>query len=808
MTYDDGTPPRAPQRRASSSDGLLERWYRSLVGHRVSWLGVCLLIPAALAFYVPTEFDSSLRIWFLDDDPDVAAYDAFLDRFESDEFIAIGVEGDVYTPEFVADLERLTEALEPIDGVLSVTSLANVDTVELVGETLVTRPLIAEIPTDAVDWAALQRRVEGDRLLRDLVSDDARASLVMVEVAHFEDIDRKVELVRDVRRAGVEQMPTRTLHLAGNPVIDEAFLVGSIEDLMIFAPLTMLVVVIAIFLLFRSVWATLVPAAVVGLTLVTTLGIAGALGYQLNLITNIIIPLTMAVGVADCIHLISGYRERLKRGLARPEALKTAWRELFLPCLITTLTTAAGLGSLLVASLEPLRQFAWMGALAVLLAIIYTLVLVPVAFSFLPPPPTGHLQQKRLFTRLLVGIADLSWHRHRWVLGGAFAVALFAAAGLPRLDVGADFQRYFGSDDPIHIDADFIDNRLGGTGSVEVLVEAPDIREPRVLRQLERVETYFADKDATTWTLSPASIVKLLHERYFGDPDRYRLPDTLPRTAQLLEMVRGTDLFESHITAGNHLGRLTVRVRATQYKSIIDDMEEAEAVVADTFTDGTTARITGIGKLVANLDNYILRSQVRSFLLAFVVIGLMICLLFRSLRMGLWALVPNALPLLLVIGTMGWLGILLDVATVMVASILLGLIVDDTVHFLARFRLEEREALRSGSREPVRRALFLTGTGTGRALLTTTVVLTCAFWTLFFSNFEPNRAFGIVTGAAIAVALVFDLVVLPSVIRWLPLERLARRSRSQISDLRSPSSALGSRFSDLEPPSASRDLPA
>lgn len=749
------------------------RFYDLLVGHRKVVLVLMILTGLLLGSQTPTEFDNSLTIWFLDDDPDVRSYNEFLELFETDEFLAVAiVADDIFQPDVLTDVDRLTTALGGLERVLRATSLTSAESVELVehenGRTLRTFQLMEEFPDSPEAVEALRARVRGDRLTSQLVADDDTAALIVLDIPHFEDLEEKFILARNVDALCKDMLPDRQVHIAGSAVIDETMARYSQRDMSIFGPLSALVICLVLLALYRSFWATALPMVVIALTMMSTTGIAGIVGVKLNIITTVLVPLGLAVSVAGCVHVISGYRERLQLKLSKEDALRTAFCELALPCVITSVTTAAGLGSLLVTTLAPLRQFGWMGATVVTFALIYTLTLVPIAYSYLPAPKVDKKHETRFMTRLLTYIAKTSWAKPRIIVGLSLVVCAFALAGIPQLRAGADFQRYYHPDDPVLLAAQFVDNRLGGSLSVEVLVEAEDVRTPEIMRGFEEVEAYFDEMEAIGYIMSPAKLVKTLNERYFGDSERYVVPDSLAANAQLLELIIGEQIYRDHFTTDATAGRLSARVVATEYHELVDQREETEQIVAAAFPSAR-ARVTGLGKLIVNLDDYIIVSQIRSVGLAFVIVGLLICIMFRSLRFGFYALIPNATPLLLVIGSMGWLGVTLDVANVMIASILLGLIVDDTVHFLARFKLEEQRAAAAGRPDCLQEALWASGVGTGRALLSTTVILAAAFWTQLFASFRINQTFGLLAGTAVCLALICDLVVLPSVIKLIPL---------------------------------------
>lgn len=740
---------------------------------RRPWLaiGACVLLAGGLAAFARVEIDTRLEIWFLEGDPAVETYDRYVERFQTDEFAAVAIMADdVFTADVLTIVDEVGARLAAVSGAIDVVSLATADRVQSDGATLSIAPLFEEVPTNPAELSALRTIVRDDRLLRGLVSANDDATVILVEHIQFVDLADKAEFAREIRRICDEGIGPGNYRAAGNAFVDEALQAYTERDLRVLAPMTLLAILVITFGLFRNFWCTAVPAVVIGLTLASTVGLAGVFGVKLNIITTIVLPLAVAVGVADGVHVIAGFRERLGRGLAPPEALRSAWVELLFPCVITTLTTAAGLSSLVAANLTPIRQFGWMGAATVIFALLYTLILVPAVFSLVPPPPP-RLASEGVFGRALAFVADVSWRRHRRVILTVGVLIALAIVGTLRIEVGADFAAYFKPSDPVFQASRYIDENLGGTGSVDLMIEADDIREPQVLAAIEAFEDHFGDNPAVLATESPSTLVKTLHERYFGDAERYRLPPTLAGAAQLLSQSEGTTTHDRLMLVDYSAARVRARLRASDYRALLDQMEAYEVYTAELFEGVADAEITGIGKLVANLDQYIIRSQIRSFLLAFATVGILLGLFFRSPHFGVWALVPNALPILMVLGVMGWFGILLDVGTVMVASIMLGLIVDDTVHYLARYRLEYRRLTPEQREDPERLRLCAreTGIGTGRAIAATSVILACGFWVSLFASFQPNINFGMMCGAAALIALVCDLVALPAVIRLFPL---------------------------------------
>ena len=748
-----------------------DKIYGAIVARPNLAIVACIALALGLGSFVKPDIDTSLRIWFLEDDPDVATYDRYIERFETDEFVAVGLTfDDVFTPEGLQTISDVSDALLALEPIRRVNGLATLDLVERQGDALVAAPLFETIPTETAALDALRDRVHADPLLRGMLSADGRSTIVIAEHPPFEDLAEKAAFAVVVRDALDEVLGDRVYHAAGNAFLEQAIQSYTWRDLFLLAPLTVIMIALVTAALFRNFWCTVVPAAIVGLTLASAVGIAGMFGVKLNMITTIVIPLSMAVGIADSVHLLAGYRERLADGLAPNEALQNAWRELLFPCLVTTATTALGLGSLLTANLVPIRQFGWMGAATVVFALLYTLVLVPAVFSRVSAPaPAARRERTGALHWALDRTARFAWSRYRVVLFVNAGLIALAVVGMTRIEVGADFANYFRDDDPITLDMRWLDAELGGTGSIDVLIEADDIREPELLARIAQAQQRMESFDAVQDSDSPAELAMLLHERWFGDPERRRIPDTLAASAQLLSQTEGTSIHDRLMVVDYSAGRIRGRFENSGLRELIDGMDAFEAELDTVFEGHGTAQLTGIGKLIANLDRYIIESQVRSFVVAFATVAILLGLFFRSWHIGVWALVPNALPIVFALGLMGWLGIQLDVGTVMVASIMLGLIVDDTVHYLARYRREWRLAGQPSDAEAQEAIAYRTGVGTGRALTTTSVILASSFFLSLGASFQPNLNFGVMCGLSTLIALACDLVSLPSVIRLWPL---------------------------------------
>jgi predicted RND superfamily exporter protein len=423
--------------------------------------------------------------------------------------------------------------------------------------------------------------------------------------------------------------------------------------------------------------------------------------------------------------------------------------------------------SLLTSQLVPIREFGAVAALGVILAFAITMVFVPVGLSFLKPPSARALASHRrgLLTRVLITLGRVGTRHARLVSAVSVLLSVAGVCFLIRLEAGTNAIEYFKTTDPVRRSIDFIDTRIVGTLSLEFLLEGEQegaFKEPAALAKMEALSSYLDGLPGVTRTYSIVDYLKEMNRvMHGGNPLHYSLPSTREGTAQYLLLMEGSDDLEEMIQDDCRIARVSARIRMEDSMALTAKVDEIEQYLQANFTDTLTAKATGLPKLMHEMEAYLLSSQIRSFSLAFVVIVITMAMMLKSFKLGLFAMIPNFLPVLLTMGIMGAAGFRLDVGTVTIASIVLGLVVDDTIHFLHRFREEVRR--RQDSSEAVRASIQ----GVGKAIFSTSIILALSFWVLCLASFRPNIHFGLLSGIAILVAMFADLLVLPAAITLL-----------------------------------------
>lgn len=749
--------------------GIGARLYGWVAGRKA--LVAALLVAATVAMGAGAahlNFDNSYEIWFVEGDPALVAYDEFLELFGSDEALIVLLEargGDPLADDELRVVERMSTALGELKHVHDVWSLTHMEALEDTGGALEIRRLVEEIPVSAERAAHVRELVGASPLYAPLISKSGKAASIILHLEHTEgSFDPKARLVREVRAKAAELADGRRHWITGGAAFDEAVYRHSEEDTLTYTPLMGLVIAVTLGWLFRSVAAVVLPFLVVVIANIWSLGFMGWIGWDANILTTILPPILAAVGIADSVHLLQQLRLQARRGANRSEAVRGAFIHVLRPCLITSLTTAAGMMSLLVASLRAMREFGVSVAVGVAAAFLLTMFALPIILLIVPERWLGGLigPGEDPAPRWLGGWVDFAL-RHRKVVAAVSLVGVvFAGFGMARITVGASMVTYFYDDDPVYVESLVVDEALGGSYPYEILVSAlgpdDDLLDPEDLAGIDEISAYMATVPATGQPYSGVDFLKEARRVLLGDPpSKLGLPASRQEAAQILLLLEGDGDIGRFLSDDHRQARIEAPIEGGAYEEVNKKRLEIERRIQEIGAGRFKAEVTGLSRLMGAVEEYLIDSQIRSFALAFVLVLGFIAAFFRSFRAGLLSAIPNLLPLILTVGVMGWIGVRLDLTTVLLAPLLLGIVVDDTVHVMERVISARRQG---ASVEDAFRGSVIE---VGHAVIMTSVILAFGFLTPAFGSFKPNLAFALLSVLALSLAVLADLIVFPAV---------------------------------------------
>lgn len=744
---------------------LLVRVVDTVLRLRVVLLVVC-LATAALAVWPASrlEFDRSLEGLFNAGDPRLVSFLEDKQTFGGAETgIVAYSDRELLTPAGLLRLEQLDARLQALAGVEQVFSLARA---RLPGAPLSNLSLRAHLEQKTVSASELRAELRGCDLYRGrLLSEDGQTTVLLVGFAsgpaEIASRDKTIEQIRAICDA--HQPPAV---LAGGPVLVNDVYEHLELDGRTLGIACSLVLALVIAVLFRNLRWILLPLAVVQLTLVWTKALLVIGGLRLSMVSSPLVALVTVIGTATVVHVAIRFRE--ERACHEPrQALRRTLVHLGPAIFWTCVTTAVGFSSLLASRVAPVGSFGGMMTLGAGLVFVSALGLLPAGvllgrYGTDPARAPGERYVAALLQHVVIAV-----QRHPWRVA-AFGLALLAltSVGIFQLEVATDFDQNFRHSSPIVKSYHFIIDRLGTTETFDVLIDVPKVHGKQLDELLENVRGLQADLSNEQHVVGTLSVVNVLD--FITGTDKDRASPMVWLSAVALEnMTAGQRLqvlgtLQPELVAGfwnrdREVMRIVVQagpVRGTQEK--LRFVEAIERRARERFP---RARVAGVAILLTYLVKSLLADQWITFGLAVVAIVIMLMLAFRDWRLGLIALIPNAAPILIVVGVMGWAGLKVNVATAMLASVSMGLAVDFSIHYLYRFQHELRAGKSFG--EAVQDAHG----SVGLAMFLANVALVAGFSTLVISEFIPTVHFGLLVSVAMLGGLAGNLMALPILLR-------------------------------------------
>ncbi len=782
------------------------------------------MFAAALYLASFARVDTSIAAFFDADDPSYANYDRYRDDFGSDEIAYIlyrvpdATHGpfDLQAMRKIADLTRALATEVPF--VSQVTSLANAELMRADDELIQIDSVLSDLPRSQQELLRIRDLVVNNPLyLGDLVNTQLdHATIILKTTRTANDAVEKLRLDPEAGDSLTNLYP----HVSNNKINeilsrpeyagikfyhsgDVAFN-SEYTEMALAEPPRMVAITFAIImllgaLLLRAGFATLIgPLLVVSVSIILTIAAIVALDWHLDVMFGLTPTLLTAIGVAQAVHVISGFQQARSQGLRRRAALRQTMVLVGNPCLLAALTTAVGFFAMVVAKLPGVTHFAVYGALGVMLTFLLSVTLLLCLLSFgkdeaiETPTATANNAEKLKSTWLdimLDWIAAVVIRYPRRIITIGAATLLLALVGAAQLKIDFNFLTELKPHVPWRVNTEYVEAHMGGTLSIVHVFDAgaDGIKDPAVLQHIEALQAYAEQDPLVKKTLSVVDTLKQLNQAFHGDdPAWYKLPDNRDLIAQylLLYELAGGEQLQHYVTPDFARAAVQMRVEMTNASNIRHLLESLNSFEQEHGSPALKMETTGVGLLWVKAADYIASSQLHGYAIAFTMIALLMCVIFRSIKVGLLSMVPNLTPVLLVLGYMGWQGLPLDYYRLLLATIAIGIAVDDTVHLVARMCREYA----SCGEYPL--ALQRSLAGVGPALVCTSIILVTCFSVLLGSEAQVIASFGISLAAITLAALIADLFLMPALLIVFKPFAEATLARSPAQTTRLPTNKL------------------
>ncbi len=711
------------------------------------------------------NINNAPKVYLPEEAPSVLVDAQIRENFPNDQVVLLLFEGvALYSDGFLEAFHALSLALESnplIEEVISVTTQDHIGGTE---EGFFVTPLIDISALEETTPSERRKRVLEDRFARQtLVSEDGSALSMIVIPATIDDSIKRMDLeqmiLADVRNA---RLSGYLKAMAGQITEDVAQLRSMLWDNMIFIPATVFVGLLLIWWLFRRWIAVIVGGTVIGVVVSSTVAFYVLVDQPFNMISSIIPPLLSALTVAALVHLYNAIHHASKRGFEGKERVERALREVRRPALYTALTTAAGLASLGLSPIPPIKVFGLISSAGVMLIFILVIVLVPTIIARFDhaswPSQRGGMAGMDALVRWLFHLGI------RYPIPVVVVTFVLLGSAMPQiwnLVVETNLQHFFHPSHEVRRSTDYVEQKLVGTTSLDVLFSTPQrggLKTPENLKLIRNFQRWVEGLPEVDKSISPADFIEEMNWGFHAEkPEFRRIPENAKLISQYLFVYDGEDLFD-FVDREYQVAHVSLNLNVHSANDISLVMDRIRDYLGRQVGAQMKWEIGGFGRMFADDEDLLVEGQVYSLLGALAVIFLLMLIQWRSWSSAALCMIPNLSPILLIFIVMGMTGIWLDMATAMIASVAVGIAVDDTIHVYHGFINRVKKGIR-----PVT-ALARTYRQAGRAVMTTTIILSAQFLVLITSQFVPTAHFGLLTTIGLVAALIFDLVLLPALL--------------------------------------------
>ncbi len=715
------------------------------------------------------------------DDQTVVEYEEFKNRFGEDgNILALGIqEEELFTLEKFNAWYNLGNELKKMEGVTNVISLAHIynlsknDSVKKFDfKPVVQRPAESQQEVDSLREVILSLPFYKSRLYNETTSATLMAVSINREIVNSADRDKFILNLKDV----IEKYSVDAkleLHYSGLPYIRSNMTTKVSAELKMFIVLAILITAFILYLFFKSFKITLFSIMVVAIGVIWSLGTVGIFGYKITILLALIPPLIIVIGIPNCIFLLNKYHQEYKRHGNQAKALVRAISKIGGATLLTNTTTALGFAAFIVTNSRILQEFGVIASINILCVFVLSILLIPIVFSYFAPPGerhTKHLENKTINKILEQFVVIVTGYR-KVVYIVAVAVIGLSAYGISKVETTGNIVDDLPKNDPVFLDLMFFQEHFSGVMPFEISIDTKKegkASQLQTLNKLDELQDLVSSYKEFSVPVSMADVVKFSKQAYYnGNVASYSLPNQMESSflAPYFKLKDGGgansgDLLKSFIDSTKRYVRVSATMADIGTKEMGRIKNDIKPRIDSIFSpDDYDVVLTGNSIVFLKGTNFLVKNLFTSLSLAILVISILMSLLFNSWRMVIVSLVPNFIPLLVTAGLMGYFGIAIKPSTILVFSIAFGISVDDTIHYLAKYR-QELKHMQWNIRGSVIAALK----DSGVSMMYTSVILFFGFGIFAVSDFGGTVALGILVSITLLVAMLSNLLILPSLL--------------------------------------------
>ena len=622
-----------------------------------------------------------------------------------------------------------------------------------------------------------------------LINRETRATLMMITLDKKKlNTKNRIELINDIK-ADVDAFAIKQgieVHYSGLPYIRTVTSRKVETELKMFVLLSLLIASMALYFFFRSFKAVIFPMLIVIITVVWAMGLISILGYKITILTGIIPPLLIIICVENCIFFLNKYHHEFRAHGNKVKALSRIVTRIGTANLLTNATTAVGFATFIVTGNKILIEFGIVASITIMSTFILTLVLIPIFFSYLAPPELHHIKHldNKTINRFLAWIENTVTYKRKIVYLVMIITLGIGIYGVTLLKTTGNIVDDIPQKDPLYVDLLFFEENFKGIMPFEISVDTKKdkgVMRLSVIRKIDELQKVIHSYPEFSKPISIAEVVKFSKQAFYnGNPEYYQLPDNSEMSfmAEYLPKFNSKKrtLMNSFVDTNLRVCRISVQMANIGTNDIKRIQEDLRPRIDSIFNpEKFDVKITGTSVVFLKGTNYLIKNLIQSLILAIFLIALLMAVLFSSIRMIILSLIPNLIPQLLTAALMGYFGISIKPSTILIFSIALGISVDNTIHFLSRYRLELK--INKGNiRESV---LFALGEA-GYSMIYSSVVLYFGFSIFMLSTFGGTQAMGLLISFTLLLGIICNLFLLPSLLLSLENKIISKRFKKPL----------------------------
>jgi len=738
----------------------MNRFARGII--RMKWLIIAMVIglTAFLGYQAKDiKIDSDIISSLPDDDPSALLYKDIGKEFGGNDMGMIIIEtDDVFNPEVIRHIKEITDALMIFDEVSTVTSLTNVLDIKGSEWGIEIGTLLDEydLPDTKEETDSLRERVMSKEMYRGtLVSEDGTSTLIMFTMVDGVD---KQEAAKNIKNAITDLDLPEKLYFGGLPFMMNDIANLMISDIVRLIPITFFLIAFILFLAFRSARCVLLPMLTAALSVIWVLGSMVLFGYELSMISNITPIILLAVGSAYTIHVINRINTTLYQN--RKKALIKALAYIIVPVILAALTTMVGFVSFVFgAYLEIIRDFGIFTSLGVVFALLLSIFFVPSVISafsmYKSTKKIRKVKKSKVLEKIILSPLNNLLSKHpKYTLSVWGIIMLISIGGIFFVEREVNMAEYFKKDNPTRVTEDIMQEKFGGSQPVFIVFHG-DVQSPTVLQMMIKTEDYMKGFSAIDHTQSIADLVEEMND-VMGEGKK--IPDDRAKIENLWFLLEGQDIMPQLVSDDFDKAIIQSKFASTDSKEMNDFVVYMNDFIDKNSTEECKIELTGMPSVYSQLDKSLINSQISSLVIAIIVVLLIVGLILRSFIKGIFVAIPIIATITILFGFMGVMGIPLDIATVLVASIALGIGIDYSIHIMMHFNHIYKE---TGKLD---KAMEETIMVSGKAIVINVLSVAVGFLVLIFSEMVPLQNFGILVTMSMIGSGLGALTLLPAIL--------------------------------------------